>query len=71
MNIKGLIRALTYKKLPSIRVEAARALGELEAEETIADLIQALNDGMTHHAAKSALRRMLTASVPELIRASP
>ncbi len=43
-NIDKLVEALSYERDPFVRAEAARALGELEAEEALDPLITLLTD---------------------------
>lgn len=45
-DVKGLIKALRHKD-PSIRKDAAKALGDLKANEAVEELIDALKDSNT------------------------
>lgn len=66
----SIIEALT-NRFPVVRVEAARALGQLELEEGIKPLIQALNDSNSNvvYEASSALIRIGKPAVDALLNA--
>jgi HEAT repeat protein len=70
-DVQGLIRALTYKKDPSVRAAAAAALGEIGQPSAIEPLITALLDvageAVVHNAAHSALVKIGAPAVEPLI----
>ena len=43
-DVKGLIKALGYKKESDVRIDAASALGEIREPRAVKPLIKALND---------------------------
>lgn len=70
-NIKGLIKALRYKKDRYVRVHAAKALGEIGDARAVKPLIVALNDEEIDvgGAAKGALVNIGNSAVEPLIDA--
>lgn len=70
-NIKGLIKALNYRKDKEVRAQAVEALGKLRASDAIPELIQALKDpeARVTIAAEKALSGMAKTAVPALIQA--
>ncbi|MBT0160987.1 HEAT repeat domain-containing protein [Candidatus Bathyarchaeota archaeon A05DMB-2] len=71
-DIKGLIKALGYKKVSSVREKAAQALGKIGGDQVVMPLIDALimdNDEKVHHAAAGALGQIGAPAVEPLIAA--
>ncbi len=66
-NVDGLVRALGDED-PEIRVQAARALGELADRRAVEPLIAALEDRDTEAAAARALSRIGAPAVEPLVR---
>ena len=67
-DVKGLVKALTYKKNAVVRKEAAQALGKMGDPQTLDSLIACLSDGIWKHDVEVVVKALIEIGDPQAIK---